>query len=178
MQDFPECLDGFCFVFFRFLKKERKTCYSLQIYKSLRSRVLKLLKSLSINWWIMCFVLSAAWLCLGWCFVGVLTETHIWKRYWHLKYFRLQETAVLGRPSDPSAGPGWFLTVLAVRPLKEALPKEVEVERQEKGYFLRSKFRHTPVRANIFSTSAQMDGEGRTMVSSELWVTPTKRLAY
>lgn len=35
------------------------------------------------------------------CFVGVLKETHIWKRYWHLKYFRLQETAVLGWPCHP-----------------------------------------------------------------------------
>jgi len=33
--------------------------------------------------------------------VGVLTETHIWKRYWHLKYFRLQETAVLRWPCNP-----------------------------------------------------------------------------
>ncbi len=37
--------------------------------------------------------------------VGVLTEAHIWKRYWHLKHFRLQETAVFGWPCRPSAVP-------------------------------------------------------------------------
>lgn len=31
----------------------------------------------------------------------VLTDTDIWKRYWHPKYFRLQETAVTMLPYDP-----------------------------------------------------------------------------
>lgn len=33
--------------------------------------------------------------------VGVLTDD-IWKIYWHLKYFRLRETAVIMRPYNPS----------------------------------------------------------------------------
>lgn len=35
------------------------------------------------------------------CFVGALAGPHIWSRHWHLKYFRLQETAVLGWPCRP-----------------------------------------------------------------------------
>lgn len=54
--------------------------------------------SYSMDWWGFSASHSAQRWC---CSVGVLTETHIWKRYWHLKYFRLQETAVLGWPCDP-----------------------------------------------------------------------------
>lgn len=36
------------------------------------------------------------------CCVGVLTETHIWKRYWHVNCFGLEDTAGLSRSS---AGP-------------------------------------------------------------------------
>lgn len=33
--------------------------------------------------------------------MGALAGPHIWSRHWHLKYFRLQETAVLGWPCRP-----------------------------------------------------------------------------
>lgn len=66
------------------------------------------------------------------CFVGVLTETHIWRRYWHLKYFRLQETAVLGWPCLPPLVPDDFQALLVVRALKSSPRDERWKERRRR----------------------------------------------